>query len=318
MREIRISVIITCHDEGELVLRAMDSLRHQTDRDFEAVVIKDVSGDARTEEICKDIEKKGLARVIRLGEHGGLSAARNKGFSVMNGDVAVFLDADDILPSRAIEYIKEGFRDLPDADFVFGDYLIRDTDTEKKETVDCGALKDGNGFLNPGKLTGKWGFLGTSPCKKSLWEKAGGYSGEFSYSVQDMDFWIRAIMTGSQGAYVNKVIYEWNRSASGMNSVVSRWDMARMRAKNIAFYDRFGDGKSKRRELAGIAFELGDMQTAKKLHIQLIKLGKISVSGLMISLLPVCLTGFMHRLNNLSIGFFALMVNDKKTLKRYK
>jgi len=69
-------------------------------------------------------EKK--ARIIWYKKNGGLSAARNSGYEAMRGDICAPLDADDTLPQGAIAAIRKGFRENPEVDFVFGNYIRRE------------------------------------------------------------------------------------------------------------------------------------------------------------------------------------------------
>src|SRR5262249_38796934 len=153
----------------------------------------------------------------------------------MLGSVCLPLDADDTLPEDAVRRVRAAFQEHPDADFVFGNYLKHDLDTGAVEEVDCAGLARG-GVLAPETLaTGEWILYGGSPCRKELWRRAGGYRAEHTNDVQDVDFWMRALLEGARGYFVAAPIYEWHRSSAGMNACVS--DVARvcMQVQNIAF-----------------------------------------------------------------------------------
>lgn len=108
--------------------------------------------------------------------------------------------------------------------------------------VDCSILCSSEGLLNPRQLTRKWIFYGGSLCRKSLWERLNGYTQEFSYDGQDVDFWMRALISGAKGTYINHAIYEWNRSKKGMNYNAPKEKWLDVYLKNIEFFDRFGNG----------------------------------------------------------------------------
>src|SRR5262249_50300025 len=145
--------------------------------------------------------------------------------------------------------VREAFRQHPDADFVFGNYIRHDLEAGVADEVDCGTLAR-NGLLAPETLAlGEWILYGGSPCRQELGGRAGRYRDEHANDVQDVDFWMRAMLRGAKGYYVAAPIYEWRRSRSGMNALVS--DVARVcvKVRNSAFYDRFGDGRAMREEL---------------------------------------------------------------------
>jgi len=213
-----LTAVITCYREGELIYNALNSLFNQTDCDFDIIVVNGCSPDEATNRVCHEIEYSKKAKVIFEKVNNGMGISRNTAFEEMTSEVAVFLDADDTLPLDAIENIRKTFDQYPDADFVFGNYIVNYIEKNTTETVVCSILTDTNGKLSPIKLANNWKLIGSSPCKKSLWQKIGGYALEFSNTTNDVDFWQRAILVGGVGYYVNSEIYLWNRSIHGLNS----------------------------------------------------------------------------------------------------
>ena len=215
--EISISVVITCYKEGKLLLDAYKSLLNQTDKDFEILIINDKSPDEETNSICTELSQKPNTRVIFHAENGGLAQARKTGYKEMKGNICVPLDADDILPENAIKDIKNAFENHPNAGFIFGNYWKVEVDTKQKELVNTSIICAENGQLSIEKLAKNWILLGTSPCKKVVFESVGGASQQFSYDIDDMDFWIKVLKAGNVGFHVNMPIYTWNRQLTGMN-----------------------------------------------------------------------------------------------------
>jgi hypothetical protein len=86
-----VSVVIPTFQRRELVARALESVRAQTFRDYEVIVVDDGSTDGTDEAIAR------LGMNVRYmhQENQGLSAARNAGIAVANGDLVAFLDSDD-------------------------------------------------------------------------------------------------------------------------------------------------------------------------------------------------------------------------------
>jgi hypothetical protein len=140
------------------------------------------------------------------------------GFQEAGTPYVLPLDADDIFPAFALDKIYDSFLNNPDADFLAGNYFINDT-ASGTNLVNCSQVAT-NQKIDKEKLAAKWILLGTSPCKKRTWEKAGGYRLKYSYSVQDMDFWIRVLMSGARGVYLEQPIYTWNRTSTGMNAQI--------------------------------------------------------------------------------------------------
>ena len=93
----RVSVIVPAYNAEEHLTQALDSIVAQSYRDWEAVVVDDVSSD-RTAEVAAHFDSR--MKLVQLSANGGPAAARNHGISHAEGDMLAFLDSDDYwLPS---------------------------------------------------------------------------------------------------------------------------------------------------------------------------------------------------------------------------
>lgn len=212
-----ISVVITCYKEGKLLYDAYQSLLEQTDKDFEIIIINDRSPDDETNRVCEELATKDGVRVIVHAVNGGLAQARKTGYKEMKGTICVPLDADDVLPPNAIADIRKAFVQYPDAGFIFGNYWKVEVASGNKELVDTAVIADENNKISVSALAANWILLGTSPCKKHVFEDIGGASQQFSYDIDDMDFWIKVMKKGYIGYHIDTPIYLWNRQVTGMN-----------------------------------------------------------------------------------------------------
>lgn len=233
-----VTVLICCYNEGELLNRAINSIKRQNAHNLEIIIVNDFSTDVVTNKICNNLEKEDNIQIIWHKKNTGLSGARNSGFNNANTNIIIPLDADDELPDGAIDAILNTFEQNTDTDFVFGNYIKID-DKGNSETVNCAQISTSEGKLDPFSISKEWKLLGTSPCRKSLWEKIGGYDLKFSIAIQDIDFWIRAIMSGAKGIYINKNIYTWCTHNSGMNNNVQPIYHIYNLEKNIAFFIKY-------------------------------------------------------------------------------
>ena len=82
-----VSVVITAHNEGEEVLRTIESVEANTKAPIEFIVVDDASTDG----CCDNLERDRL-RVIRHDRRIGVAYSRNTASDVARGDVLVFLD----------------------------------------------------------------------------------------------------------------------------------------------------------------------------------------------------------------------------------
>lgn len=88
-----ISVIIPTFNEKKVLVECLDSLRLQSFKDFETIIIDDGSTDG-TLSLLKEL-KHGYPRLrFAKQKHTGAGAARNYGVTLAKGSVYVFVDAD--------------------------------------------------------------------------------------------------------------------------------------------------------------------------------------------------------------------------------
>ena len=98
----KVSVIVPVYNVENYIYDMLTSVREQTFKDFEALIIDDGSTD-RSSEIGKDFAAKDSRFRYFRQENAGVSAARNFGIREASGDYMVFYDPDDFIPGRALE-----------------------------------------------------------------------------------------------------------------------------------------------------------------------------------------------------------------------
>ena len=96
----RVSVIVPAHNAEPFIERTIESVREQTYRDWEIVVVDDGSSDG-TWELLQALGPH--VRSFRREHAGGPAVARNLALEHATGEFAAFLDADDLLLPRYLE-----------------------------------------------------------------------------------------------------------------------------------------------------------------------------------------------------------------------
>ena len=138
-----ISVVVPVYKVEDYLRRCVDSVLAQTYRDFELILVDDGSPD-RCGQICDEYAARdGRIKVVHQ-ENGGLSAARNAGLDVAQGEYVAFVDSDDychpemlkVLYEKIVQYNADvavsGFKtvDLKGKEIDFKPYL-----PEKEEII---------------------------------------------------------------------------------------------------------------------------------------------------------------------------------------
>lgn len=113
------------HNAGPWVGEALESLRGQTFRSLEAIIVDDGSTDASAE-VCRRFCALDPRFRLIIQENEGVSAARNRGVEEARADWIAFMDADDVMPVDALETLV-GLQRRTEAGIVAGTYVRTDS-----------------------------------------------------------------------------------------------------------------------------------------------------------------------------------------------
>ena len=91
---MRISIIIPMYNGAKTLNRCLQSIRAQSFRDYQVVMVNDGSTDDTLARAQEWVALDPRFQVISQ-HHGGPGKARNLGLTVSNGDYVVYVDADD-------------------------------------------------------------------------------------------------------------------------------------------------------------------------------------------------------------------------------
>src|SRR5262245_37723867 len=97
-----VTVVMPVHNGAAYLQAAIDSIQHQTHRDFEFLIVDDGSTDGSGEVLRRNAAQDPRIRIIR-SMHEGIAAARNRGLALARGTVVVSMDADDVAMQERIE-----------------------------------------------------------------------------------------------------------------------------------------------------------------------------------------------------------------------
>lgn len=102
---MKTSVIIPAWNEEKNIKSALLSIKSQTKKPFEVIVVNNNSTD-NTVNIAKSFD---FVTVVNQNEIQGITPTRDKGFDIAQGDLLLKLDADTILEKHWIEKAEEKF-----------------------------------------------------------------------------------------------------------------------------------------------------------------------------------------------------------------
>ncbi len=179
-------VIIPCYNGARFLPETLASLLAQTHLPHEIIVVDDGS----TDDSADVAAKFGLAvRVIRQANQGE-SVARNVGLRAATSDYVLFLDADDLLASEAIERLGDASRGHLGAVAVMATAAFTDDPAQPFERH----VPDYAGFF-PSIVQTNFGPPHCWYTPRALALEVGGFREDLVHS-EDWEFWGRIALTG--------------------------------------------------------------------------------------------------------------------------
>lgn len=90
-----VSIIMPCYNSEKYISEAIDSVRRQTYKNWELIIVDDSSQDDSKKIIQEYCEEDNRIKLITLEVNRGTAVARNTGIKVAKGIFIAFLDSDD-------------------------------------------------------------------------------------------------------------------------------------------------------------------------------------------------------------------------------
>lgn len=123
MEKHKVSIIIPVYNVKDYLEKCIESVVQQSYKNLEIIIVDDGSTDG-SQFICDEFLKKDERIKVIHKMNGGLSDARNVGYSESTGKYIFFLDSDDWLVLNAIEILYNTLR-MCEADIAVANYYYQ-------------------------------------------------------------------------------------------------------------------------------------------------------------------------------------------------
>jgi glycosyltransferase involved in cell wall biosynthesis len=209
-------VLVTTYNHAPFVVEALESLRLQTSRDFEVIIIDDASTDGCAEVIDAWLARTNFAaQFIRNPVNRGICANRNTALARASGTFVCSLSGDDAYEPERIERQLQCFLTQPeDVAAVYSDMRM----------VDINGRFLGRSYL-------EWRLNGQAPPQADLFTAL--LSGNFLPAPAVM---VRRSAIATVGGYDESLFYEdfdmWLRLSFGFRFVYLPGLLVRFRARD--------------------------------------------------------------------------------------
>lgn len=202
---MKYSVLMSVYikDNPKWLKEALDSIKNQTIKPFEFVIVKDGPLTDDLNKVIDDLEKEYNTKVIALKENVGLGKALNTGINHCSNELIARMDADDISNKMRIEKQMKIFENNPDICIVgtqVSEFIdeVENVVTNNYFPVSHDEIVKYAHSRNP--------FSHSSILfKKSKVIKAGNY--QDAYLCEDYDLWIRMILNDYKCANCDEILH---------------------------------------------------------------------------------------------------------------
>lgn len=186
-----VSVIIPVLNREKLVSRCLESVRTQTYRPLEVIVVDNGSTDKTLESVSNWITSlpgdENISASLLSEPSPGACQARNKGLKNATGEFVIFFDSDDEMMPQLVESAVNGFKKNPETDIVTWKCNINLLDGGKK--IPSFNISDpmGNHLIHA--LLRPQGYMG----RRKIFEEAGGWNESLS-GWNDWELGVRLLL----------------------------------------------------------------------------------------------------------------------------
>jgi glycosyltransferase involved in cell wall biosynthesis len=203
-----VSIVIPCYNHGQFIVDAIQSVKNQTFKDFETIIVNDGSTDTYTNNLLNNLDIPGT-RVLSTSNQG-LASARNNGILNARGKIILPLDSDDKIHPHYVEKAVNVFNSDPSIRLV---YCITQLFGDKKGQWILPDFSIENLML--ANL-----FMPSSFFYREDWEKVKGFNPNMVYGGEDWDFWLSLAELGIKVYKIPEVLFYYRvRKGSMMKSV---------------------------------------------------------------------------------------------------
>lgn len=199
-----ISVVVPTYNRPKMLLRALESLENQVNKNFEVVVVDDGS----ISHLSRELLPASLnLSVVKLRANLGVSNARNEGANFASGKWVLFLDDDDELVPCAIGKICNTLRELDEYTFFWTNAIVIKYCSETNKEQERYAAFEDNFFSEQVPLhkalhvgTG-FGFC----INREIFLSMGGFRTELKWA-EDTDLIIRLFKSNFKAKALNETL----------------------------------------------------------------------------------------------------------------
>lgn len=209
----RTSIIVTAYKLEKYLPDTLESIRNQTDKDWECIIVDDASPDDCGKIADEYASKDSRFKVIHNEKNSYLAESRNIGIRVARGRYILPLDADDMFTPSTVQVLADALDNDRTISVAYGGVYFVDEDG--KTPTDYSDYYGKNNPHPPGHSSWPFQFSHEQQIKqqnllpyasmfrRDAWEDVGGYRRRCR-TAEDADMWTRLSSYGFRPKMVTK------------------------------------------------------------------------------------------------------------------
>lgn len=207
MSNIKISVIMPVYNAEKYILKAIESILCQTEKDFELILIDDCGTD-KSMDLVRSLGDPRI-KILENKKNRGIAWCRNKGIEMAKGEYIALMDDDDLAPPNRLKIEKEFLDENQTVDVVGGNMIMIDENDKYISHVI-------RLFSNPKRIKGELMFRNMMTNGSAMMRKSFITKNQLRYrdnylGMEDYKFWAECSTKGNI-ANVEEVMLFWRKS----------------------------------------------------------------------------------------------------------
>lgn len=202
------SIVTSAYNSQDFILYALKSVKEQTEKDYEYIIVDNGSEDNTLELINEFIEKNPQMdiKLYHFDLNQGISGGRNAGIEKATGEYICLLDADDYWCSDKLKEVKNAIKSHPE----FGVFCHWEQHIKDEEIIIGKYRRVDN--KNPYEdLLFNGNCLSTSAMviKNEMLKEINGFDKTLKCGEEDFDCWLRLARNGATFFMIEKPLGVW-------------------------------------------------------------------------------------------------------------
>lgn len=218
-----VSVVIPCYNQACYLEEAVESVKRQTFRDWEMIIVNDGSPDDTAvvaERIIASSDGCDIRVITTCNQ--GLAMARNAGIEKARGAYILCLDADDRIASTFLELTLGLLEQDRGIGIVYTDLQQFGGGSEFIQAAE----------FDPNRLPVGNQLNCCSLFRREIWEVVGGFNPSMDIGYEDWEFWIACAEAGFIAQRIPEPLFEYRVKESSMVTVAER-NSRRLKARIV-------------------------------------------------------------------------------------